>query len=301
MNDLDEFLTACGERGVGYVSILGGHPIRFMAYGWLEHYCQAAGKSRTPEEVGWLYDVKGPEDEKRAKANFARLIEYLRDHPDLEVIGSAEAAKMFSTQPAKITRDELIPAAEQITAAGGPVLHRTFSPAEIFCGLADSLVACDGTGNVPREIDRRNVLGPTSLPIIGREIDTVSHDEIIALCRKLTEHVSAQGHLPANLTIPVGRVGAAQLLMLAARSYLAVARYEKFERLRVFETRLRYPEAAFKLDTHIRRSIGEHWSTDTDFSCDTIAEHMRLQRWTIKPAWLRPPRGRPCNEGRILL
>ena len=36
-----------------------------------------------------------------------------------------------------------------------------------------------------------------------------------------------------------------------------------------------------------------------EFSCDKIAEHARLQTWTLKPAWLRPPRGASLPEGRI--
>jgi len=38
-----------------------------------------------------------------------------------------------------------------------------------------------------------------------------------------------------------------------------------------------------------------------DYSCDKMAEQARLQTWTMKPAWLKPPQG-PVFEGeRILL
>jgi len=264
---MDEFITGCVRRGVEYVSLFGCHPVKVMAHGWLEHYTLASGRTRTPQEVGWVYAVKTPQEEARAKANFRRLVEYMKGHPDLEVLGLAEAGRLFSTQPADIRRDELTDYAEQLAAAGRPVLHTTFSPAKMLCGFAESLLHAGGR------------------PVVGREVDTVSHDEIIAMCRQLTAAVSSDGCLPANATTPGGRVGLGQFALLAGRCYLAEARYEKYQRMRVLDSP-RYPEEALKLDAWAQRSLGEHWPYPLDFSCEKIAEHMRLQTWTLKPAWL---------------
>lgn len=295
---MDEYVRACLDRGVEYVSLFGCHPVQVMARGWIEEYCLASGLTRTPEQLGWRYAVKSPEDEARAKANFRRLCRYIKDHPDIELVGTAEAGRLFSTQPVEITRDELTAYAEGVDRAGRPVLHCTFSPAELLCGLAESIAAAEGAGDLPDQVARRDVLGPRELPVVGREADVVSHAELVGLCRQTVEHVKAEGCLPANVTTSAARVGMGQLAVIAARSYRASARYEKCERLRIRATS-RYPDAAMQVDAWVRRSVGEHWPYPPEMSCEKLAMHARLQTWTLKPAWLKPPRGRPYPEGRI--
>ena len=297
---LDEYVAACAARGVEYVSLFACHPVQVMAHGWIEEYCLASGMTRTPQQLGWVYAVKTPQQEVIAKANFRRLVQYIKDHGDIELLGAAEAARLFSAQPADIRRDELTAYAEQLRQAGKPVLHRTFSPAELLCGLAESIVCADEGGNVPYAVARRDVLGPRSLPALAREADTVGHDELVAMCRELVKAVCSDGFLPANVHTAGVRVGVGQLAVIAGRAYLALARSEKYERLRV-PTAPRYPDAAMRVDAWVRRSLGEHWPYSLEFRCDRVAEQARLQTWTLKPAWLRPPRGRSLNEGRIYL
>ena len=298
LRQLGEFLTSCAQRGVEYVSLFGCHPVRVMARGWIEEYCLASELTRTPKEVGWMYCLKSPQEEARARANFARLCRFLKDFPHLEVIGTEEAHRLFSTQPEDITRDELTAYAEKVQSANRPVLDGTFSPAEMLAGLAESLVQLGEQGDIPYMVKRRSVLGPHSRPAVGREVDIVTHEQIVDLSRQTVLCVQSQGCLPANVQAPSGRVGAGQLLVVLARSYLAAARYERYERLRVPKT-TRYPEEALRLDAWVQQCLGEHWPYALDFSCEKIAEHARLQAWTLKPAWLRPPRGAPYSEGRM--
>ena len=295
---LDPFIADCAERGAEYVSLFACHPVQVMAHGWVEEYCLVSGLTRTPEELGWLYAVRTPEQEARAKVNFARLVKCIKEHPDIEVVGLSEAAAAFSTQPADIRRDELIAYAEQVGQAGKPLQHSIFSPAELMCGFAESLVHAGEHGDVPYAVDRRNVLGPRSRPVVAVEIGAVTQDELVGLCRQVVESVASEGHLPANVQTSGARVGLGQLLIVAARSYLALARYEKYEKLKVERTP-RYPDAAMKVDAWVQTSLGEHWPYALDFSCEKIAEHARLQTWTLKPAWLNPPRGRIRSENRI--
>ena len=297
---LERCLGEWAEGGVEYVNIFGCHPVKVMACGWIERYCLVTGQTRTPEQLGWRYAVKTPQDEERAKANFRRLCQFIKSHPDLEVVGTAEAYRLFSTQPADITRDELTAYAEEVTRAEKVLLNVTFSPAELLTGLVESLIHAAEHGDIPLAVPRRDVLGPVSRPVLAREADIVTHDELVGLCRQALETITSTGHLPANVTTANARVGVAQLLMLSARAYLALARYEKYAELRVLEVP-RYPDAAWSVDDFVRRRIGEHWAYDLDFSCERLAEHARLQSWTLKPAWLRPPRRRIYGEERITI
>jgi hypothetical protein len=131
---------------------------------------------------------------------------------------------------------------------------------------------------------------PKSRPAIATEVDLVTNDQLLLLCRQVVDCVESDGCLPANVQVSGSRVGISQFVLLAARSYLALARYEKLERLRVVSI-LRYPQTAFELDAWVRRNIGEHWAMPLDFTCEYLAEHARLQTWSMKPAWMHPPQG----------
>ena len=297
---VDEILRDRVERGFEYVTIFGCHPVRVMSRGWQEHYFLAGGRTRTSEELRWLYGVKSEEEAARAKANFRRFAAYLRDHPDVEVVGIEEAARLFSTQPECIRRDVLTLYAEAFERAGKPIFHSTFSPAELVCGFAESLLYAEEHPDVPAEVARRDVLGPKTRPAVGIERDAVTYDELIGLCRQVMTHVHSDGSLPGNVTVSDARVGIGQFGLVAARAYLAQARYERYERLRI-QVAPRYPDVAFEVDAWVRRQIGEHWAMPLDFSCDRMAEHARLQTWSMKPAWSRPPQGAAPDGERILL
>jgi len=300
LKQMDEYVAACLDRGVEYISLFGCHPVQVMARGWIEEYCLAGGKTRTPEQVGWRYGVRGPEDEARAKANFRRLCEYIHGHPDLQSVGIAEAAKAFSTQPADITRDEMAPYAADVEKADRVVLHRTFSPAELVCGMLESLAAAGPDGDLPDAVDRRDVLGPKEMPTVGREVTEVTHAELLDLARQAVGAIKETGHLPANVHLADARVGIGQLAVLAARAYLAQSRYDRYAVLRLSKT-TRYPNIAADIDRRVREAVTEHWPYEPDIQAEKIARHARLQTWTLKPAWLTPPRGPVCHDGRIVL
>ena len=287
-------LKAFIEKGLAeaceWVLVFGCHPVQVMAREWLEHHALVSGKSRTPRELGWHYRVKPREEEARAQANFRRLCTYLKEHPGLEVVGVEEAARRFSEQPAHIGRDALVSYAAELVERQQVVFHRTFSPAELVAALADSLVHDCEAGDLPEQVARRDVLGPTARPAVAQEKDIITRDELVSACRQLLETVAECGHLPANVRAGDQRVGLGQLAVLAAKTYLARARYDRYEQLAVPSVP-RYPGTALEIDAWIRRHIGEHWALPLDFSCEAMAEHARLQTWTMKPAWRRPPQG----------
>ena len=294
LRELDEFVEQCLEAGREWITVFGCHPVRVLSRGWLEHYALASGMTRTPLDLGWRYGVKSTEEEERAKANFQRLCRYLAEHPDIAVVGVNEAAGMFSTQPTFITRDALAFYSEDLAHAKEIVFHAAFSPAEMVCALSESLLHHEECGDLPEKVLRREVLGPHTRPVVGLERGAVTHSELLSLCRQVVTRVESEGCLPANVTTSSERVGLSQFALLAASSYLALARYEKVERLRV-TCAPRYPQIAFQIDEWIRKNIGEHWAMPLDFSIETLAEHARLQTWTMKPAWTRPPQGRVAD------
>ena len=294
LKDLDRHITKRLEENWEWQFVFACHPVRVMSRGWFEHYALATGNTRTTQDLGWEYGLKPRAEEARAQANFRRLCQYLKQHPDLQVVGISEAARLFGAQATDITRDVLTHYAIEMAQKEVPLLHSTFSPAELACGLAESLLHLRDDGGLPEAVRRRNVLGPKERPVLAVEKDLVTGDELTGLCRQMVEGVKKDGALPANLAAGGARVGISQFALLAARAYQAAARREEYARLQVIESP-RYPEIAWEFDRWIQRYIGEHWGMPLDFSCDRMAEHARLQTWTIKPAWQRLPQGPVCD------
>lgn len=292
------FIADSASKNHEFVTLFGCHPVEVMAHGWLEHYTLGGGITRTPQEVGWLYAVKPPEMEEIAKVNFRRLCKAIKALDGVTVLGASEAAKLFSTQPRTIYRDEMAAYGRQLEQAGGPILHTTFSPAELVTGMAESVLHYEAHGDVPYEIPRRDVLGPTTVPVTGRQVDLVTHEQLVAMSRELVQHVQTQGALPGNLHVDGLLMGLGQFAVAIGRSYAALSRYEKYARLCVLDTS-RYPAEAMRIDNWIRNCVQEHRPYDPDFTCEKLALHARLQTWTIKPAWLRPPRGAASGDPRI--
>lgn len=290
LEGLQAFVADRLAKGQEWILVFGCHPVQVLARDWLEHHTLGSGVARTPQQVGWLYRVKPRDEEARAQANFRRLCEWLAACDGLEVVGIAEAARLFGAQPERIGRDALIAYARQLCADDRIDFHPTFSPAELVYGIAASLAAAGDAGDLPEEVERRTVLGPTARPAISAHAAPLSRAQLVALCRELVAAAERDGCLPANLPAGQGLLGIGQLALVLARAYLAQARYDRYESLSVAAAP-RYPEVAHDLDAWVRRNIGDHWAMPLDFSCEALAEQARLQTWSMEPAWLRPPQG----------
>lgn len=295
---MKHFVNECAERKVEFVQIFGCHPSRILSRGFLENRCLAGGRNRSPKEVGFLYGVLDADEEERAKKNFRKVCEFIRDHPELECKGSTEIAKLFSTQPKDISRDEMTAYSEDTAQQNKILLHRTFSPAELLMGMMESLTIAGESDDLPNGIDRRNILGPVDIPTVGLEMASISHSGLLTLCRKAVEHVINTGHLPGNVHLGEDRLGIGQLAIAVSRAYAAQTRYNRYSTLNLDAT-VRYPEIAWNIDAFVRRNVHEHTRFIPDLPSDRLAKHARLQTWTLKPAWLSPPRGAHCHEGRI--
>ena len=261
----------------------------------MEHYCLASGRSCSPRDLGWRYGAKADVEIERAQNNFRRLCRYLQQHDAVEVVGISEAGRLFGTQPELVDRDALVDYAEHVSGAGVPVLHALYSPAELAWRMAASLVQRAEHGDLPETVERPAVLGPVTRPVTGVEQLFVTGAELTELCRELVAAVGKTGHLPANLHTASARVGIGQFAVVAARAYRALAGGEEYSHLRLSQS-ARYPQEARTLDRWVRERIGEHWAMPLDFCCDKLAEHARLQAWTLKPAWVRAPQG-PVADG----
>jgi len=290
---LREELDRRVAAGVECTSLFIGHPVRVQVKGWTEDELYANGRNRTLADLGYAYEVRTPAEAEAAKRNFARVCDALRARTDIQVIGIARAAELFSTQPPTVPRDTLLDYCSAKEDAGHPRLHTVFSPAELLLALAESLVAGEARGALPRSVKRRSALGPIEKPVLVAEKPFISRDELLALCRELVGHAEKTGHLPANLALGAARVGLGSLHAACVGAFRAACSGEQLARLRLQRVP-RYPAFAHELDRAMR------WTEECgflgpEFSADKLCLHARLQTWSLKPARTRIP-SYPCLE-----
>lgn len=291
--DMVPYLDQCKARGTQYINIFGAHPVAIRARGFMEHYTLAGGKSRTVEELGFLYGLRSRDDEAVARKNFRRYCEAVRDYPGLEVLSVTEVAKRFSTQPEAVTIDELLSYAQEVVASRKVVLHRTFSPAELVIALAESLLAAGADGQLPDSVQRRTLIGPTEMPTVATEVISMTHRQLLQACNEAVEFAVKNQRLPGNLRVDNDRLGISQLLFLAAKAFSAQARHDRYAVLDVPEFP-RYPDIAHNVGSRLQRTHGENPRYDPDLSIEKLIRHVMLQTWSLKPAWQIPPRGKLC-------
>ncbi len=290
LRQLDSHIDACLKEGQPFLTLFVYHPQRLRLVDFIDNYWSPNGVNYPKERWGMYGRPRQytPEQVNTSLANFRRLARWIRNDPRLNVMTLHEVVQKYGKQPASINREELTSAARQITAVEEIVIHPRFSPAEILVGLARALVLSADHNQIPNEVARDNVLGPTRNPIWIPELQGCTYQTLAQLARQLLDHVTTTGELPATLGAPLERVGINHLYRAFAETYLAMTsgsaltevkfRYEGF--LNGFPP---WPKIASLIGIQYLKSVeGELMNPDTD--ANTLYRDGKLQAWTLKPA-----------------
>jgi hypothetical protein len=221
---LDERINICIAEGQPYLSLFLIHPQRVRLKNFIDIYWCPNGVNYPKERWG-MYGRPPqytPAEVKTLLANFRRLARWIRHDPRLNVMTVPEVAKKYGQQPTSISRVELQDAARQITASDEILIHPRFSPAEILLGLARALVFSADHSQVPSDVSRDDVLGPTRNPIWIPELQGCTQPILVQLARQLLDEAKSTGQLPATLGEPLQRVGINHLYDAFAEAYLAM-------------------------------------------------------------------------------
>ena len=289
LGNLEAQLAPQIEQGQQHMTLFLGHPVRFMVRGWTTRGMYANGRNRARQEAGYAYEVKTAAEVETAQRNFRRLCQYLRDREGVEVITAAAAAGLYSQQRSHLRREELYLYAQEAVTAGKPVLQQCFSPAEILLGLAENLLAGESRGALPRQVARREVLGPLTKPCIWPEAIKVSWRQFSAMLEELRKE-AASGYLPADVhTADGGRVGIGSLLVASAKVFVAQVNHDTLAEVGL-QPAPRYPDIAdLMMDT--MRNIEEGSFLDPAFDPGRLYLYGKLMTWSLKPAHVGLPAG----------
>lgn len=255
-----------------FTSLFGSHPHRLNTtqYSCWNYY---DGQTRQPLLPPPL---RTPEQREIGKRNILRFFDYLaQQRSRVQITGLSELAKHFSLQPTTISSDTLRSYAEQLLQTQDVPFHDHYSPAELLVGLAESLLAWSQTKQLPRHVQRVDVIGPASLSEDVAWNRSVTLQDILAAAKTVTDEVRNSGMLP---TSPACHW---------ALSAFALA-YDDLSRGKEADSWLISKREPWPLAANAWREPVDamrKWCVfprDLDFS--KIVHHTCLQSWSAKPA-----------------
>jgi len=281
---LDAHIETCLAEGQPFLSLFLYHPQRLRLLDFIDRFWSPNGINYPPELWGQYGQPRrySPVQVARALVNFRRLVRWIRADPRLRSVTVTEVARRYGAQPASISRAELAAAAEAICAAQAILLHERFSPAEMLVGLAQALVHFAEQKELPAEVPRQDVLGPTRNPIWHPEAQGYAWEMLIQRAQEVMAHVEATGHLPATLGPALQRVGINNLCRAFAEAFRALHAGTVLPEVPL-RPMPRYPEIAQAIGLRYLE-VAEGHLADPDLDIDALYRHGKLQTWTLKPA-----------------
>jgi hypothetical protein len=284
LGKLDERINICLAEGQPYLTLFIIHPQRVRLKDFTDIYWSPNGVNYPKERWGTYGRPPQytPEQVKTLLANVRRLARWIRHDPRLNVMTVPEVVGKYGQQPASISREELRDAARGITAGYEVLIHPRFSPAEILVGLSQALVSSAEDGQLPADVSRHDVLGPTRSPIWIAELQGCNPQTAARLARQLLDHTKTTGQLPATLGEPLERVGINHLYRAFAEFYLAIDSGSALMEVK-FRRMPPWPNLASPIGiTYMKAVEGELMNPDMEVN--TLYRDGKLQTWTLKPA-----------------
>ena len=150
-------------------------------------------------------------------------MQFLKDQENIEITTYSDLMERFSYQPDQIGKSDLRRVAEELTSTGQIVYDDLYSPAEVFAGLAQSLLEFGESGKVPGKLNRESPLGPMAMPPASPGVSSLTLDQALSLAALATDTLHNKGHLPAFLQVEDKSIGAGSLLHLFSAIYLDVS------------------------------------------------------------------------------
>jgi len=266
------------------LSFFAGHPtkIRTEQFWDFNYY---AGRNPGPGE--WKTPELRPlESMKTARANFRRMVKYLKSRPDLEITTFRHLLEVYGFEKESITREDLRKIAANVIKTRSICGSEYFSAAEAFAGFSGAIANFKDRGSLPERMEAIRPLGPAEMPVSEPEIPRVTIEEVYELAGLANDHIRQAALLPPSLAVRGLQIGSGSLFALFSAVYLdLISESPKPEYVvPVFEP---YPRTN---EDEIVRAVREleSWPVHRpDLDMDKIVELTKLQLWTLKPAHRR--------------
>ena len=285
------FAMVKDKSDLDWVGIFNSHPCKIKtAEFWDRNYWRGRNPSpdqwRTPPFLETF-------DMDRVRENWAFHCARLRGNPDLDIETVEHFAQEFGVQAESADRGEIEALARMAADADAPFHTDRFSAAEILDILARALLARETSGQTPEFIGRRNVFGPTLMPLATPTARRLAPEALLRVARGINAAVTLTGCLPSCLRSGEGTLGSAGEVG-AGSALAAIGQALCSAPSDTVETRpaAPYPPEGDGIADTVReyRTWGPH---RFDLDMAQICRLAALQAWTLKPAWAAVPEFRP--------
>ncbi len=271
-------------EGVDVISFFACHPTKVRAEQFWDFNFYEGANPDPDSLVGPA--LRPAESMATARKNFKRLMQFLKDQEiqeNIQITTYSDLMERFSYQPEHIEKGDLRRVAAEITSTGQIVYDDLYSPAEVFAGLAQSLLEFGESGKVPGKLMRESPLGPMDMPPASPEVSTLTLDQALSLAALANDTLRNRGHLPAFLAVEDKSIGAGSLLHLFSAVYQDVSTGKQKEAYEVipFDSYPKENEEAIISEVESYKDWIVH---RPDLDMAHLVELTRMQLWTMKPA-----------------
>ena len=271
-------------KGVDVVSFFACHPTKVRAEQfWDFNFYEGANPDPDSLQPPAL---RPAESMATARKNFKRLMLFLKDQEEqgnIKLTTYSDLRERFSYQPGQIAKRDLSRVAEEVISSGHIVYDNMYSPAEVFAGLAQSLIEFAESGKVPGKLQRESPLGPMHMPPASPGLSSLTLDQAFSLAVRASDTLRNRGYLPAFLTVEDKPIGTGSLLHLFSAIYLDVSSGSPNDAYEVipFDAYPRENEEAIITEVEGYKNWIVH-RPDLDMS--HLVAMTKMQLWTLKPA-----------------
>lgn len=244
----------------------------------------------TPPEQWQQLGVRPEYDEAALRENWAWHCQRLREDPNIEVKSIKELAQEFAKQAESADAREIAALAQMAADISEPFWTDRFSGAEIIDLLARAYLHLRKTGELPAKLERRDVLGPSQMPLATPTARVLKSQAIARIARGVEHAVRLTGAVPSRIFCAEGTLGSmGEVGLGTALRVLGEAVASKDASRDVTPLPVDpYPSEGDAMVGRIQRN--RHWNPHRrDLDLTNISRHTALQSWTLKPAWPGEP------------
>ena len=270
------------------IIVYGTHPCMWVCRTFYDIH-NVRRRGRPPAKEKWQpAPLLPPGTIRRNRKFFPMFLDYLRG-AGVEFITYRQLLQRFSVSPAEkwLTRTQLGSLARRVGKrfAAAKVGGCYYSAAEILAALCWALARYED-GDVPPRVPIRRPIGPVETPRSMSKPLKVCSRAVLGAVRKTDAYISGYHRLPAGVDVGGHHFPPAQLLTVAAASYLSVLDGGKPSG-GALEPGPDCPEDERLLAGAV---IGAH-CLPKGYTPTRLLEQGRLQSWTLKPGEPTDARG----------
>lgn len=269
-------------EGLPWMGLFAAHPITVRALEFGDVINFGGGKETRPED--WRQPpIKSEAEYGDALKNFGRLVQFVADHPRLNVVPVGKLRETFGKTTRRIDRHGLYDYARSARESddietGDPRL----SPAEAIDILARALPTLDHEG-IPEAFDIRHVDGPTTLPSEAGRPGEISRDDLSSICHAVTSFIDRHRRLPSCLKVNGIDLGPGTIYSALCETFTASIDGNKAAGIQRRPCP-QIPRIADEIASRVEADYRGWVIHKPDLDTSKLLELTRLQTWTLKPA-----------------